>query len=107
MTVGVPGFRSARLIQARNARGLTAVSLADMIDVAPSTISLYEKGTHNPRQERLDRLSRVLNVPSEFFLRNVSIVKPGRVFYRSMSAATKGARARVEARYEWILEVID
>ena len=107
MTVGVLGFRSARLTQARNARGLTAVSLADMIDVSPSTISLYEKGTQKPRQEMLDRLSSVLNVPPGFFLQTVSIVKPNRVFYRSMSAATKGARARVEARYEWILEVID
>ena len=107
MTVGVQGFRSSRLTQARNARGLTAVSLADMVAVAPSTISLYEKGTHKPRQEMLDRLSRVLNVPPGFFLRTVPIVKPNRVFYRSMSAATKSARARVQARYEWILEVID
>ena len=106
MTVGVAGFRSARLTQARNARGLTAVSLADMIDVSPTTISLYEKGTQKPRQEMLDRLSRVLNVPPGFFLQNVPIVRPNRVFYRSMSAATKSARARVEARYEWILEVM-
>ena len=107
VTVGVSSFSSERLIQARKARGLTAVSLADMIDVSPATISLYEKGTHKPRQEKLDRLSTVLNVPTAFFLQPISIKKPNRVFYRSMSAATKSARARVEARYEWILQVID
>ena len=107
MAVGVSSFSSERLIQARHARGLTAVSLADMIDVSPSTISLYEKGTHKPRQEVLDRLCGVLNLPPAFFLQAISIMKPNRVFYRSMSAATKSARARVEARYEWILQAID
>ena len=107
MTVGVSGFSNERLIQARNARGLTAVSLADIINVAPSTISLYEKGTQKPRQQLLDSLSKALNLPPAFFLQAVSIAKPSRVFYRSMSTATKSARVRVEARYEWILETID
>ena len=106
MTVGVPTFSGERLIQARQARGLTAVSLADMVDVSPTAISLYERKAQKPRQEVLDRLASVLNVPAPFFLQPVSIVKPDRLFYRSMSAATKSARARVEARYEWILEVI-
>ena len=75
MTVGIASFKSERLIQARNARGLTAVSLADIINVSPSTISLYEKGTHKPRQTVLDSLSRVLNVPPAFFLQTASIVK--------------------------------
>lgn len=107
MAVAVSGFKGVRLAQARNARGLTAVSLADMVDVSPSTISLYEKGTQKPRQEILDRLSRVLNVPTAFFLRDVKIRKPTKLFYRSMSAATKAARTRAEARYELSLELIE
>ena len=107
MAVGVTGFISDRLVQARRARGLTAASLSDMIDVARSTISQYEKAVQKPRQEVLDRLATVLNVPTAFFLQPVSIVKPDRLFYRSMSAATKSARVRVEARYEWILQAID
>ena len=106
MTVPVASFNNERLLQARNARGLTAVSLADIVEVSPSTISLYEKGSQKPRQEVLDRLARVLDLPPPFFLRPVPIVKPDRLFYRSMSAATKAARARVEARYEWTVEII-
>jgi Zn-dependent peptidase ImmA (M78 family)/DNA-binding XRE family transcriptional regulator len=106
MAIAVSSFSKDRLTQVRNARGLTAVSLADMIDVSQSTISLYEKGTQKPRQEILDRLARVLNVPPSYFLRPVLITKPNKLFYRSMSAATKGARARAQARYEWALEVI-
>ena len=107
MAVAVSGFKGTRLLQARNARGLTAVSLADMVDVSPSTISLYEKGTQKPRQEILDRLSRVLNLPTAFFLREIQIEKPVKLFYRSMSAATKAARTRAEARYELSLDLIE
>jgi Zn-dependent peptidase ImmA (M78 family)/transcriptional regulator with XRE-family HTH domain len=105
--LAVSGFVKERLTQARNARGLTAVSLADLVDVSRSTMSLYEKGTQKPRQEIVDRLAKALNVPPTFFLREVPIVKPNRLFYRSMSAATKSARTRAEARYEWALELVD
>lgn len=107
VSVGVKAFNGERLTQARNARGLTAVCLADMVDVSPATISLYEKGTRKPRQALLDRLSCVLNVRAEFFLRAIPMERPSsRVFFRSMSAATKSARARVTARYEWMLELV-
>ena len=107
MPIGVSSFNNNRLVQARSTRGLTAVSLADMVEVSPSTISLYEKGTQKPRQETLDRIAHVLNLPTSFFLCPVPIAKPGKLFYRSMSAATKAARVRVEARFEWILEVTE
>lgn len=107
MPVGVEGFRKERLTQARQARGLTAISLADMAGLGQATISQYEKGTQNPRQENLDKLAELMNVPSSFFLRSVEVEKPHRLFYRSMSAATKSARARAEARYEWALEMMD
>lgn len=107
MPVGVEGFQKERLTQARQARGLTAISLADMAGLGQATISQYEKGTQNPRQENLDKLAGLLNVPSSFFLQSVSIEKPERLFYRSMSAATKNSRARAEARYEWALEMMD
>lgn len=107
MPVGVSGFKKERLIQARNARGLTAASLSDLAGVSQSTVSLYEKGTHKPKQETLDKLERVLNVPPGFFLSAVPIRKPTRLFYRSMSAATKSSRLRAEARYEWALESVN
>jgi len=105
--VGVERFQKERLLQARKARGLTAISLADMAGLGQATISQYEKGTQKPRQENLDKLADLLNVPSAFFLQPVSIEKPERLFYRSMSAATKSSRDRAEARYEWALETMD
>lgn len=107
MPVGVEGFQKERLLQARKARGLTAISLADLAGLGQATISQYEKGIQKPRQENLDKLAELLNVPPSFFLRPVSIDEPNRLFYRSMSAATKASRDRAEARYEWALEVMD
>lgn len=107
MPVGVAGFQKERLLQARKARGLTAISLADMAGLGQATISQYEKGAQKPRQENLDKLAELLNVPPSFFLKPLSIEKPERLFYRSMSAATKASRDRAEAHYEWALETME
>jgi len=107
MPAGIAAFRPERLTQARDARELTAITLADLASVSPATISQYENGHQKPRQDVLDRLSRALNVGSDFFLRPLLIDKPTRLFYRSMSSATKSARARAEARFQWYLESMD
>lgn len=107
MPTGVKHFNGKRLVQARTARGLTAVSLSDISEVSAPSISLYEKGTQKPQQDTAERLARHLNVPVVFFFNDIQIEKPKRLFYRSMSAATKSSRTRVESKYEWALEVID
>ena len=107
MPAGISGFQPERLTQAREAREMTAVALAEIVGVVASTISQYENGHQKPRQDTLDALARALNVSGEFFMRAPSQWKPGRLFYRSMSSATKTARARAEARYQWFLEVLE
>lgn len=107
MPPGISGFQSGRLIQAREARELTAITLAELVGVSAATISQYENGHQKPRQDTLDRIARVLNISIDFFLRPAVIEKPSKVFYRSMSSATKSARTRAEARYEWYLETIE
>lgn len=106
MPVGVKSFNNERLIQARIARGLTNVNLSDIAEVSSASISQYEKGIQKPQQEVLDRLANALNLPIDYFFNEIKIEKPKRIFYRSMSSATKSARARAEAKYEWALEVI-
>ncbi len=105
--VGVKNFVGDRLSQAKKARGLSSVNLADLIGVSPTSISLYEKGTQNPKQEIVEHLSKVLNVPVGYFFKEISIRKPANLFYRSMSSATKLSRTISEAKYEWTLEIID
>lgn len=107
MPVGIRSFNGERLIQARLARGLSSVSLSSIVDMSPASISLYEKGTKKPQQDVLEKIARVLNMPVGFFFNNIDIEKPSKIFYRSMSSATKSARTKVEAEYEWACELID
>lgn len=108
MTVGVTGFVAGRLRQAREARGLSLVALADLVGVSSAAISQYEKGQHTPRPETFDLLAKGLNLPRTYFLKPevIAPVEQHRLFYRSMSSATKMARTRAGRRLEWFKEIV-
>lgn len=105
--IGVKNFIGDRLIQAKNARGFSSATLSDLVQVSQSSICLYEKGKQNPKQEVVESLARVLNVPVGFFFKEITIAKPKSLFYRSMAAATKSSRTMSEAKYEWTLEAVE
>jgi Zn-dependent peptidase ImmA (M78 family)/transcriptional regulator with XRE-family HTH domain len=103
--IGMPGFVGERLTLAREARGLTAVALAEMIGVNSANISNYEHGKQSPTAEVLERISDKLSQPVVYFLR--PIVHPkGTFWWRSMSSATKLARSRAHARHAWLREIV-
>lgn len=108
MTVGMIGFVAGRLRQAREARGLSLVALADLVGVSSAAISQYEKGQHTPRPETFELLAKQLNLPRTYFLKQevVAPIEQHRLFYRSMSSATKQARTRAGRRLEWFKEII-
>lgn len=106
MKPGTPGFIGDRLRQAREARGLTALSLADLIGKSPAAIYQYENGDHSPHPDVMGKISNVLHLSEGFFRRPIYRKNPRTIFYRSMAAATKGARNRVEKRYEWLQEIV-
>lgn len=105
--LGVKNFDKDRLIQARNARGLTSVALSDIVQLSQTSISLYEKGKQNPKQQVVEALAKALNVPVGFFFKEITIDKPKNLFYRSMAASTKASRVVSEAKYEWALETVN
>lgn len=109
MTAGMTGFRGGRLRQAREARGLTLVALADLVGVSPAAISQYEKEQHLPREEVCKLLADRLNLPITYFLKQQTVVavEQHRLFYRSMSSATKQARTRAGRRFEWFKEIVE
>jgi Zn-dependent peptidase ImmA (M78 family) len=55
----------------------------------------------------MKKITEVLNFPDAFFFRTIATRKRENIaiFYRSISAATKTARAREEHRYEWVKEI--
>lgn len=106
MRVGTPGFSGARLREAREVRGLQGIFLAELIGVSPQAISQYETGKSSPSPDVLTKLARTLNVPERFLTLEDREVGERRVFYRSMSAATKGARTRAEHRALWLGDIV-
>jgi Zn-dependent peptidase ImmA (M78 family)/transcriptional regulator with XRE-family HTH domain len=105
--IGTPGFVGERLVQARQARDLSATSLAEMIGVKSANISNYEHGKQSPSPEVMDRITQVLNQPLPFFLRPVPLIHRDEDFWwRAMSAATKSARSRAYARHSWLREIV-
>jgi Zn-dependent peptidase ImmA (M78 family)/transcriptional regulator with XRE-family HTH domain len=105
--IGTPGFVGERLTQAREARGLTAVSLAELIGAKSTSISNYECGRQSPSREAMDRLVTVLNQPTAFFLKPIPPLEAEDIWCRAMSSATKTARARAFARHAWLREIIE
>jgi Zn-dependent peptidase ImmA (M78 family)/DNA-binding XRE family transcriptional regulator len=105
MKPGTLGFIGARLREAREARGLTAIALSDLIGVTRQAISQYENEAQSPRPEIMERITRTLQLPVAYFRFPLDVTM-GTIFYRSISAATKSARSRAEKRYLWV-RIID
>lgn len=104
MTKGIDDLQPARLEQALAARGLTKGQLASLVGVAASTVTKWCKGDQAPEADTFDRLASVLNVQPEWLTRPMlpAIAKP---LYRSNASALKAARAKLQARTEWVQEI--
>jgi Zn-dependent peptidase ImmA (M78 family)/DNA-binding XRE family transcriptional regulator len=108
MKRGTSGFVGARLREAREARGLTAISLSEILGVTRQAVSQYENDQQTPRPEVMRKIEQSLNLPPAFFSRAMDNRPSERkIFYRSMSSATKAARTRVERRYDWLTDIVD
>ncbi len=103
---GSQSFIGERLTQAREARYMTATSLADLLSLSPATISSYEHGRQKPPVDAVESLSAILNVSVDYFSTNVPKLNYEKIFWRSMVSATKGARTRAKRRYEWLQEIV-
>lgn len=103
---GSPGFVGERLRQGREARGLTAIALAGLLDITRQAISLFESGQSTPHPDTLYKIAEKLNLPVSFFITPITRASSSAIFFRSMAAATKVDRGRGESRIEWLSETI-
>jgi Zn-dependent peptidase ImmA (M78 family)/transcriptional regulator with XRE-family HTH domain len=106
MKPGTPKFVGARLREAREARGLNALALSQLIGVSRQAVSQYENGPETPSPAVMRRIAEVLRLPAHFFLRPVEVMTEGPLFYRSMASATKASRTRAESRFKWTREFV-
>jgi Zn-dependent peptidase ImmA (M78 family)/DNA-binding XRE family transcriptional regulator len=85
----VKAFNPDRLGIARRRRGLKKAELADAIGVTRRAVSGYEAGENAPSDETVERLSRVLAVPREFFkLESPPQIRTEGASFRSLAAMT-------------------
>lgn len=98
-------FAGARLRQALDFQRRTAKDLAETLGISELTLSRYARGRSAPLPETLQRIAVELGLPTAFFFRSLPTDDGAPVFYRSLAAATKRARRRSEARFEWLREI--
>lgn len=107
MKPGTPGFTGERLRAAREARGINATALAELVGITPAAISHYEKGAQSPGPDVMRAIADKLSLPIRHFLRPMPQAGSGvGCIYRSMSAATKTDRLRAERRHGWMKETV-
>lgn len=110
MPMGSPGFVGDRLREAREVRMLTGEALSEMIGMGASTVSSYERGHTSPSPEVLDRISRVLNFRTDFFLRPLDDgdrSSDHTIFERSRASTTNALRKRARHHRTWLREIIE
>lgn len=106
MNSGTPGFNGERLTEARLARGMSAVDLAQLVGVTPQSISQYEKNKQTPRTDVLDALAFRLNMPRSYFLRPAEAPDCAPIFWRCRETSSNIARARAEIRLRWVKRIL-
>jgi Zn-dependent peptidase ImmA (M78 family)/DNA-binding XRE family transcriptional regulator len=80
--------------------------MSEIVGVSPQAISQYENGRSSPSPDVLRSIADAVNLPEHRFIRPRRELAQSTIFYRSMSAATKGARARAERRFDWLREIV-
>ncbi|GLS27752.1 helix-turn-helix domain-containing protein [Marinibactrum halimedae] len=105
MRKGVSGFNSERLTQVRKFLGITRNALASLVGVSPATISNWEKGTQAPENEKLSRLSEVVNFPESWFLKDIASHGEKPYFFRSQASTAKSARGVSQMRLDFLSEI--
>src|SRR5262245_49925777 len=107
MRPGTPEFIGERLHEARETRGITQVTLAELLGVSNRAISQYEKGLGTPHPEIMKVIPDKLNLPSQFFFTPLPPKEEETIiFYRSLRSTTATARAQSEGKYHWLKEMI-
>jgi Zn-dependent peptidase ImmA (M78 family)/transcriptional regulator with XRE-family HTH domain len=106
LSSGTPGFVGARLREAREARGLTAVALGDLVGASRAAISRYEdQSSSSPSPEIFAAMAAALKLPQAFFLQPSREDEGRTVFFRSQAATTKRARTRAGWKLEWLEDI--
>lgn len=86
-------FNKDRLTLARRRKKFTKKKLAEMVDIAPLTLTRLEAGEHTPTVETVEKISKQLGFPYEFFYGDeIDNLTVEAVSFRSLSTMTSKDR---------------
>lgn len=105
MRIGTPGFVAATLTEAREARGLTQTSLAEVTGIKSQSICHYEQGRQSPSPEALELLCGALAVPMRFFLRTAVCHSTAGIVFTQSGKTDRALRLQAERRLGWLKEI--
>lgn len=103
---GESKFHGENLTEAREARGITASTLAELVGTTPTTISRYEHNKTEPNAFILSKISSCLNLKNEFFYKPILLDTEEFFFFRSLSSATKRERLKAEWKTRWAKAIL-
>lgn len=100
-------FRSERLREAREARGLTIRELTDQVGLNNhQTLSKYENGKAIPPAEVLFSIMKALNVPHNYFFEDAFYnIGDEIVFFRGKANATAKLKKIHEIKISWLMKI--
>lgn len=99
-------FIPARLVLARQARGLKQGELATAMDRAQATLSKWESGSydHSPDFAAVAQLSEILRVQGSWFYKPL-VHDTRAAFYRSLKSALHMARDKAAAKLQFVEDI--
>ena len=106
MRSGTPDFVAESLIEARLARGLRQLDLAQQLDISRQAVWEYERSRSTPGPRVFKRMTEVLQLPAQFFLsRPTDLIQSSSILFRSRRSATTLQRERAKVRLRWAVRV--
>ena len=106
MKLGTQGFVGARLKEARQSRGITAISLATILGVTRAAVSQYESDLQSPRPEIMDHICACLRFPEEFFTKPRT-ERDGAIYWRNQASTTETARKAAKWKLNWLQDMVE
>lgn len=96
-----------RIRQAREARGMTKVTLGELIGVSSTTVTNYECGRSEVPSEKISAISTYLRQPLEFFFTppTEGVSHPESIRFRSLRMAQR-KKAPLLTRLSWLEELV-
>ena len=94
---------AGRIREARLARGLSALELANVLGVSRQMISKYKNGESGPSADILIKMIDALNFALSFFMKKDSYSMPvsGPIFFRSLARTKSSTREMIKTRLLW------